>query len=119
MNRINEKTQSTSKKYGVGVMALFAKSTAEYTDIKDAIAAAKNSKVDFIVEFSSHGKKVLSWNYAIEEKSVLEERYLFDGDKRTILGASDDKYWLTLSKGQPFETILPLSEVKSFEKIDA
>ena len=111
-------TPTASRKYGVGVMGLFA-NKAEYTDIKDAIAAAKTSKVDFIVEFSSHGKKVLSWNYAIEEKSVLEERYLFDGDKRTILGASDDKYWLTLSKGQPFETILPLSEVKSFEKIDA
>lgn len=108
-----------TKKYGIGVIGLFS-NVAEFVNLKDAVAVAKKSNVDFIVEFLPDGeKKILSWNYVIEDRTSLEERYIFDGDKRTILSSSLDKQWLVLSKGQPFETILPISEVRHFEKIDA
>jgi hypothetical protein len=100
-------------------MALFA-TNPEFININDAIADAKSKNVDFIVEFLPDGeKKILSWNYEVQHRAVLEQRYLFDGDKRTILKASTDEQWLVLGKGQAFETILPISEVRHFEKIDA
>ena len=111
-------TPTASRKYGVGAMALFS-NVAKFDNIADAITEAKKIEVDFIVEFAEGNKKILSWNYEIEHRAVLEKRYLFDGDKRTILKASTDMYWLVLNKGRNFETILPLSEVECFEKIDA
>ena len=109
---------TTSRKYGVGAMALFS-NVAKFDNIADAVTEAKRIGVDFIVEFDEGNKKILSWNYEIEHRAVLEKRYLFDGDKRTIMKASADMYWLVLNKGRDFETILPLSEVECFEKIDA
>lgn len=106
--------------YGVGIQALFSeKNNTIFSNVKEAIDKARSINQDFIVEFSTRGKRILSWNYSIEEKSVLQEKYISDGDKRSILAAYDDDQWLVLSKGRPCETILPLSKVKAFKKIDA
>ena len=105
-------------KFGVGAMALFS-NIVKFDNLNDAIAEAKKIGVDFVVEFPADGgKKILSWNCQVEHRALLEERYLFDGDKRTIMKASADMYWLVLNKGRDFEIILPLSEVECFEKID-
>lgn len=114
------KSNNIDPKYGVGIQALFSeKNNTIFSDVKEAIDKARSINQDFIVEFSSRGKRILSWNYSIEEKSELEKRYISDGDKRSILAAYQDEQWLVLSKGRPCETILPLSTVKAFKKIDA
>ena len=118
MKNFNQITQSASKKYGVGVMGLFS-NHGEFTNINDAITEAKSKNIDFIVEFlPDDEKKILSWNYAIEDKKSLERRYLFDADKRAILNSSNDEQWFVLGKGNDFETILPVSEVRHFERLE-
>ena len=105
------------KNYGVSPLALMATS-GNFNSLDEAVAYAKASEMDFVVEYSDQGKKILAWNYAFEGREALEERYLFDGDKRRILETSTDKQWLVLRKNRPYEIILPLSEVSNFERLD-
>ena len=104
------------KFYGAGKDALFS-DNFDFASKKEAIQHAKDNNLCFIVEKTSTGrKKVLAWNYAVEVKNDLINRYRFDDDKRNILASSLEEYWLVLNKSTINEIIIPILGI-DFEKI--
>lgn len=103
--------------YGVGVLALEAKTEKKFYNLTDAIKEAFNKGLSFVIEFSPRGKRILAWESEVINKRELVDRYPYDGDKRTILASSSDEFWLAL-KTSKSEIIIPISEVGRFKKID-
>ena len=105
--------------YGVGLRALLNDEDLciGTTCMEEAIEAAVGRGFSFVIEYTARGKRILTWKYEVKERQELEQRYCDDGDKITILKASEDKCWLVLFFRNE-EIILPLSKVRAFEKIE-
>ena len=106
------------REYGVGLMALETKPDKIYKNRKEAINAAFNCGVYFIVEYVGNSKKILAWNAYMRKREDLLERFKGCGDKLAQLNSCEEPMWLELGTRSEYNHIMPLSQVESFERLD-
>ena len=105
-------------KYGVGLMALKKEPSKFYETCADAIKAALACGLHFVVEYKGDQKKILAWDCEIKSKDELLNQYKRYADKISVLNSKNDTYWLVLITDSGYNEILPLSEVREYEKIN-
>ena len=105
-------------KYGVGLMALKKEPSKVYETSSEAIKAALDCGLHFIVELKGDHKKIIAWDCEVKSKEDLLKQYKQYGDKISALNSKKDDYWLVLITDSGYNEILPLSEVREYEKIN-
>ncbi|MBE6443448.1 MAG: hypothetical protein E7020_02130 [Alphaproteobacteria bacterium] len=77
--------------YAYGVKTILKeeiKKSEMFTKLNECATCAANEGYGFVMGYYLNGeKKIIGWNIEVVSREEAEEKFIFDGDKRTILSA--------------------------------
>ena len=95
--------------YAYGVKTILKEEIKEsemFTKLNECATCAANEGYGFVMGYYLNGeKKIIGWNIEVVSREEAEEKFIFDGDKRTILASSEATVWV-IAPVQGFSPLL-------------